>query len=270
MLCKYFFYFSRSDIKYFTFKNINFYFYFKKFFIFLLFFNKFLKFNINFEFYLPIYYENNCFFLLNKPFNMVIHNCINNLFNNNLINDLIYFYGKKILFFFRAGFLNRIDKDTTGLIVISKKNVFYINYLNQLLNILILKNYLIYIFGFLRNSTIKSFFFFKKKNINFSFNSYTIFNLLFRVNYFNYKISIANCLINTGRTHQIRIHLNYIKKYIICDNIYNNINKKNFFKYLNRQCIHLFSLSFFYCNLNIFFILKNNYDMLNLFKLITF
>ncbi len=201
---------------------------------------------------------------------MVIHNCINNLFNNNLINDLIYFYGKKILFFFRAGFLNRIDKDTTGLIVISKKNVFYINYLNQLLNILILKNYLIYIFGFLRNSTIKSFFFFKKKNINFSFNSYTIFNLLFRVNYFNYKISIANCLINTGRTHQIRIHLNYIKKYIICDNIYNNINKKNFFKYLNRQCIHLFSLSFFYCNLNIFFILKNNYDMLNLFKLITF
>lgn len=201
---------------------------------------------------------------------MVIHNSINNFFNNNLINNLIYFYGRKILIFFRLGFLNRIDKDTTGLIVISKKNFFYINYLNQFINILTIKNYLIYIFGFLKNLTIKSFFFFKKKNINFNFNSKTKLSLLFKINYFNYKISILNCFINTGRTHQIRIHLNYIKKYIICDNIYNNINKKNFFKYLKRQCIHLFYLSFFYYNINIFFLLKNNYDMSNLFKYIIF
>ncbi|ALP69964.1 Ribosomal large subunit pseudouridine synthase D [Candidatus Nasuia deltocephalinicola] len=270
LLCKYFFYFSRSDIKYFIFKNINFYFYFKKFFIFLLFFNKFIKLNFNFNFYLPIYYETNCFFLLNKPFNIVIHNFINSFFNNNLINNLIYFYGKNFLFFFRLGFLNRIDKDTTGLIVISKKNFFYINYLNQFINNLIVKNYLIYVFGFIKNLIIKSFFFFKKKNINFYFNSNTRLNLLFKINYFNYKISIINCFINTGRTHQIRIHLNFIKKYIICDNIYNNTNKKNFFKYLNRQCIHLFFLSFFYQNINIFFLLKNYYDMTNLIKFVVF
>ncbi|QSF25323.1 hypothetical protein CU086_00610 [Candidatus Nasuia deltocephalinicola] len=177
ILCKIFFYFSRIDIKNIIFNN--FFLYFFKFLFFkikiLLFFNFYNNYiNKNLSFYIPIIYENNFFLIINKPFNLIIYNFLN---INNLFKNLLYFYGKTSFELFRLGILNRLDKDTSGIMIVFKKNNFYINYLNQLKNKIIYKNYILYIFGFLKFGFYKIFnkYYSKKLLLNFLFLKILIF-----------------------------------------------------------------------------------------------
>ncbi len=224
-----------------------------------------------FLYYIPIYYENSFFFILNKPFNLIIHNIKNSL-NNFLINNLLYYYGKKVFYIFRMGVANRLDRGTTGIIIIFKKFSFYINHILQNFYNLIFKNYIIFLFGKLKNFNIYNYFFFKYYNLKF-FNKNQISNSLFfnfeTFNIFDYYLTILKCRIFSGRIHQIRIHLNYVKKYIICDNIYNSFFNCFFFNYISRQSIHLYYISFFFFDFNV--ILFNNlyFDMFNFLKILT-
>ncbi len=246
------FYFNNIFIKIFFYNIIN---------------NIFLGF---FLYYIPIFYENKFFFILNKPFNLIIHNLKNNL-NNYLINNLLYYYGKKIFYIFRMGVLNRLDKNTSGIIVVSKTFSFHINYIIQFFYNLIFKNYIIFLFGKLNSFNIYSYYFIKYYGLKF-FNKKQISNsffLNFKTFYiFNYYLTVLKCKIFSGRTHQIRIHFNYIKKYIICDKIYNSFFNYFFLNYISRHSIHLYCLSFFFLNFN--FILFNNlhYDMFNFLKIL--
>ncbi len=225
-----------------------------------------------FLYYIPIYYENKNFFILNKPFNLIIHN-LKNYLNNYLINNLLYYYGKKILYVFRLGLVNRLDKNTSGIIVISKNFLFHINYIIQNFYNLIFKSYIIFIFGKLKSFNICNYFFFKfykLKTFNnnqisiSSFFNFKIFNI------FDYYLTVLKCRTFSGRIHQIRIHLNYIKKYIICDDIYNSFLNYFFFNYISRHSIHLYCLSFFFFNFNIILFNNLHFDMFNFLKVLNY
>ncbi len=272
ILYKYFFYFSLINIKYKIFYNLILGFYFNNIFIKILFYENIInkKFLGFFLYYIPIYYENKFFFILNKPFNLIIHN-LKNYLNNYLINNLLYYYGKKIFYIFRMGLVNRLDRNTSGIVIVSKNFSFYINYINQIFYNLIFKNYAIFLFGKLKSFNIYSYLFFKSYNLKIFNNSKTSISSFFNFkifNIFNYYFTILKCRIFSGRTHQIRIHLNYIKKYIICDDIYNSFFKYFFLNYISRHSIHLYYLSFFFLNFNI--ILFNNlyFDMFNFLKIL--
>ncbi len=228
---------------------------------------KFLGF---FSYYIPIYYENKFFFILNKPFNLIIHN-LKNYLNNYLINNLLYYYGKKIFYIFRLGLVNRLDRNTSGLIIISKNFSFYINYIVQIFYNLIFKNYIIFLFGRLKSFNIYNYFFLKFYNLKIfnnnkisisSFFSFKTFNM------FDYYLTALKCRMFSGRMHQIRIHLNCIKKYIICDDIYNSFFNYFFLNYISRHSIHLYYLSFFFLNFNIILFNNTYFDMLNFLNIL--
>ncbi len=230
--------------------------------------NNFLGF---FLYYIPVFHENNFFFILNKPFNLVIHN-IKNYLNRCLINNLLYYYGKKLFFIFRLGVLNRLDKNTTGIVVIFKNFSFYINYIIQFFYNLIYKNYVIFLFGKLKNFDIysRSFikYYYNSKNTNKNQISTSSFFIVKIFSIFDYYLTVLKCKIISGRTHQIRIHLNYIKKYVICDNIYNSFFSYFFLHYISRQSIHFYCLNFFFFNFNIILFSNLYYDMFNFLKII--
>ncbi|WP_414646680.1 pseudouridine synthase, partial [Candidatus Nasuia deltocephalinicola] len=190
------------NIKYKIFYNLMIGFYFNNIFIKIFFYESVINKNFLgfFLYYIPIYYENKNFFILNKPFNLIIHN-LKNCLNNYLINNLLYYCGKKIFYIFRMGLVNRLDRNTSGIIVIYKNFSFYMNYIIQNFYNLVFKNYVIFLFGKLKNFNIFTYFFFKFyklkifNNNQFSITSFFNFKTF---NIFNYYLTVLKCRIFSG------------------------------------------------------------------------
>lgn len=198
---------------------------------------------------------------------MIVHSS-NNYFNKTLVNHLINYLGLNAIQLFRLGFLNRLDKDTTGLTVISKTLNFYINYLNQFFKNILKKYYVFFIFGKLKSIFLKSFLFNKFNSLRVNKkHSFTFIKLIKTVDFFNYPLYLFKCKLIYGRSHQIRIHLNFLKRFIVLDNLYNPLNKIHILKYANRQLIHLYFINFFYLNRNFSFYVNIFNDMLNILNL---
>lgn len=244
--------------------NVNYYK--KSFFSFNNFILKFFIFNIlnktdlsYLKKYIEIIYEDNFIFIINKPHGVLIHPNLNKL-EENLIESLLNYYGKKILNLFRFGILNRLDKDTSGLMLLFKSNYFYINFLKQIKYNIINKYYFSLNFGkLLKNNKISGYinYFYKKKKYNLNFFSLTNFlnfkNFFLKKNFFFIKSNLIS-----GRTHQLRIHFNFLNTPIIGDLLTNNSINLNYYKIINRHILHCYNLNFFHPNYNINFIFSNN------------
>ncbi|WMC20408.1 MAG: pseudouridine synthase [Candidatus Carsonella ruddii] len=168
-----------------------------------------------------IYYDKNII-IINKPFGLEINKIIKNKIKNNLPNN---------------GILNRLDKYTTGIVLIARNIFFYFYYKKILLSNFIKKKYIsitekTFIKGFINLSIFKKKIIFIKKNKKKSLSYYKIIK--------NRKnISLNYIYIKTGRTHQIRKHLNYCRIFLKNDFYY-----KKEKKFLNT--LHYKKISFFY------------------------
>lgn len=188
---------------------------------------------------LEIIYEDKYLLIANKPSNIITHST--NYEENNTFANIVknYFDKNKIIYDFkdesRMGICHRLDKDTSGLIIIAKnqKILSLIQKLFQKNEIK--KTYLALLNGNLENKIIdvdvpiKIIKGTSKYQVSQDYNAKNAFSTFELIKNYNH-FCLVKISIKTGRTHQIRVHAKYIKHNILNDPVYGE-NKKQVTKY---------------------------------------
>ena len=187
---------------------------------------------------LNIVYEDNHILVINKPKGMVVHPGAGN-YENTLVNALLFKYKKKLSSVngpLRPGIVHRIDKETSGLLVIAKNNLAHSNLGDQFSNHNIERKYLCLVWGVIRPLTgkISTLISRDKKNRQLmtvsEINGKKAITNYKTIKVFNIKdipkISLLECELETGRTHQIRVHLKYKGTSLLGDKQYGKKNIK--------------------------------------------
>ena len=218
-----------------------------------------------YNFKLKIIYQDNSLLVIDKPAGISVHPGPGN-YDNTIVNALMnYKVGKlsNIGDELRPGIVHRIDKDTSGLIVVAKDNQTHEHLSKQFSNHTIQRIYKTLIWGKLRPQTgkIKTLITRSKKNrqlmeVGFSKGKLAITNYKSLEIFENKNVptlSYVECKLETGRTHQIRVHMShkgnnivgdkkYRKKFIKLKNINAEIKKE--LLGFNRQFLHAEILGF--------------------------
>lgn len=214
---------------------------------------------------LDIVYEDNDILIINKPSGIVVHPGAGN-YKNTLVNALVYKYKSKLSNMSgetRPGIVHRIDKDTSGLLVVAKNNKAHSELGKQFSDHSIKRTYQALIWGVLRplNGKIKEPIGRNKRNRQLmtvtEINSKKATTNYSTLKVFNIKdiprISLVECNLETGRTHQIRVHMAYKGNSLLGDKQYGKsklkfkkINKlfEKKLDLLNRQALHAKTLGF--------------------------
>ena len=194
-----------------------------------------------------IIYEDKDIIVVNKPKGLVVHPANGNP-DGTLVNAIMSIckgslsgIGGEI----RPGIVHRLDKDTSGIIIIAKNDEAHINLSEQIKNRKVKKTYIALVRGFVKENeaTINMPIGRSQKDrkkmavVKNGKNAITHIKVLERFN--NYTLLQVN--IETGRTHQIRVHLSEIGYPIVGDYTYSN--GKNEFGIVG-QCLHAKSLKF--------------------------
>jgi 23S rRNA pseudouridine1911/1915/1917 synthase len=193
-----------------------------------------------YKYKLEIVHEDSDLIVINKNAGISIHPSVGN-YDNTIVNALIN-YNKKLSNIgdeLRPGIVHRIDKDTSGLIVVAKNNLSHENLSNQFAEHSITRVYQTLIWGKLRpqNGKIETLITRSSKNrqmmevgITKGKKSITKYKTL--ETFENNKVptlSLVECILETGRTHQIRVHMSHKGNNILGDKKY----KKKFRKFKN-------------------------------------
>ncbi|NLV89057.1 MAG: RluA family pseudouridine synthase [Tissierellia bacterium] len=196
---------------------------------------------------LDIVFQDQDLVIINKPQDMVVHPAPGN-YSGTLVNGLLFHIDtlSSINGIIRPGIVHRLDKDTSGLLVVAKNDSAHRFLSEELKNRRIKRNYICLVHGILKNDegTIdapigrhpKD----RKKMAVVNKNSkeaITHYKVLDR--YDNY--TLLEVSLETGRTHQIRVHMAYINYPIVGDPIYSK--GKNEFG-LDKQMLHAYKLGF--------------------------
>jgi 23S rRNA pseudouridine1911/1915/1917 synthase len=214
---------------------------------------------------LDIIHEDKDILVINKPKGMVVHPGANN-YENTLVNALLYKYKKNLSNLngtLRPGIVHRIDKETSGLLVIAKNNLAHANLGDQFSKHTIKRKYLCLAWGVIRplSGKVSTLITRDRKNRQLM----TVSDINGKKAVTNYKtlkvfnikdipkISLLECELETGRTHQIRVHLKYKGTSLLGDKQYGKKNIKfkkinnDFFIKLNKlsgQALHAKTLGF--------------------------
>lgn len=197
---------------------------------------------------IDILYEDDDFIFVNKPKGMVVHPAPGH-FNDTLVNGLLYYAKEKLSGIngvLRPGIVHRIDKDTTGVIVVCKNDDAH-KYMASLLETHdIERSYRVIVYGVVKDDSgtidapIGRHPVDRKKqavNVKNAKNAVTNYKVLERFS----KYSYLECKLKTGRTHQIRVHMAFIHHPVLGDEVYcKNPKNKNF----EGQTLHAYTLGF--------------------------
>lgn len=199
---------------------------------------------------LDIVYEDNDLLIVNKPKNMVVHPAPGN-YSGTLVNALLYHCKNSlsgINGIIRPGIVHRIDKDTSGLLIVAKNDTSHKELAEQIKNHSFTREYEAIVYGNLKeytgtiNANIARHKTDRKKMAVVPLlgrNAVTHYTVLKRYgNFTHIKLKLE-----TGRTHQIRVHMSYIGHPVVGDEVYAN-PKNNPFKFLKGQCLHAKTIGF--------------------------
>ena len=200
---------------------------------------------------LDIVYEDKDLLIINKPKGMVVHPGAGN-YKNTLANALIYKYKNTLSNIngsSRPGIVHRIDKETSGLLVVAKNNLSHSNLGKQFSDHSIQRKYQCLVWGVIRplSGRIETLISRNKKNRQLmtvsDINGKKAVTNYKTIKVFNIKnvpkISLMECELETGRTHQIRVHLKYKGASLLGDKQYGKNNIK--FKKINDKFFNLLS-----------------------------
>lgn len=203
---------------------------------------------------LDILYEDEDLIVLNKPAGMVVHPAAGN-YSGTLVNALLAHCGNSLSGIGgvkRPGIVHRIDKETSGVLVIAKNDMAHQKLSEQFAVHSIRRVYQAIVYGFTpptgtiqgnigRSPTNR-----QKMAIvtNGGKPAVTHFRLIKPL--FNGKASLIECRLETGRTHQIRVHMTSIKHPLVGDKTYGNPPKgtPEILRLFPRQALHAAELGF--------------------------
>ena len=203
---------------------------------------------------LEIIYEDQDLLVVNKASGLVVHPGAGNP-SGTLVNGLLNF-DSNLSYLPRAGIVHRLDKDTSGLMVVSRNEKTYLNLIDQLKERTVTRKYTALVVGepslsgvidkpIGRHPKVRT----KQAVVSSGKEAISRFKRVKSLKGY----SLVEVLLETGRTHQIRVHLSYLGFPIVGDNAYggrrkyvkgtseNLRNKINQFK---RQALHASSLTF--------------------------
>jgi len=214
---------------------------------------------------LDILYEDNDVIIINKSAGVVVHPGAGN-YENTIVNGLIHKYKNKLSSIggkLRPGIVHRIDKDTSGVIIVAKNDNAHINLSKQFSSHTIKRTYEALVWGSLKpqNGTIRErisrsvrnrqLMAVRKEKGKISITNYKTIKIFQNSNL--PKISLIECKLETGRTHQIRVHMSFKGNSILGDKSYGkskikfreiNPSVEEKIKNFNRQALHAKSLGF--------------------------
>ncbi len=214
---------------------------------------------------LNILYDDKDIIVINKSPGSVVHPGAGN-FENTIVNGLLYMYKNRLSSIggkLRPGIVHRIDKDTSGVIVVAKNDIAHINLSKQFSEHSIKRTYEALVWGMpkpkngkidekisrsIKNRQLMAV---RKDKGKRAVTNYKTLEVFQNINL--PKISLLECSLETGRTHQIRVHMNFKGNPILGDKSYGKSKRK--FKKIdievekkinnfNRQALHAKNLGF--------------------------
>lgn len=197
---------------------------------------------------LDVVYEDSHLIVVNKPKGMVVHPAAGN-YSGTLVNALMYRCKGQLSGIngvLRPGIVHRIDKNTSGLLVVAKNDVAHNSLATQLKEHSVKREYRAIAYGRFkeaegrvnlpigRDQNDR-----KKMTVTYknSKNAVTNYKVLEELNGFSY----ISCILETGRTHQIRVHMAHLGHPLAGDDVY---GPKKVITTLNGQCLHAKTLGF--------------------------
>lgn len=191
---------------------------------------------------LDIRYEDSDLLVVNKPKGMVVHPAAGN-FDGTLVNALLYHCKGSLSGIggvVRPGIVHRIDKDTSGLLIVAKNDMAHVSLAEQIKAHSFTREYQSVVYGRFkttegtvdapigRHTTDRKKMTVTTKNSKNAVTHYKVIN--------EYKdFTHLGLRLETGRTHQIRVHMSYIGHPVAGDAVY---GPKKVIEYLEGQCLH--------------------------------
>ena len=190
---------------------------------------------------LDIVYEDDDLLIVNKESGMVTHPAPGH-YTKTLVNALLYKFDISTTTDIRPGIVHRLDKDTSGLMVVAKNEKTHEKLSKMIKNKEVKRHYIALVEGVIQHETgtidapIGRDQYDRQKMAVTDINgkdSITHFKVLKR-----YKNkTLVECILETGRTHQIRVHMKYINHPVVNDPIYNKKKSDDFGQMLHSKSI---------------------------------
>lgn len=205
---------------------------------------------------LDVVYEDEVVLVVNKPVGMVVHPAVGN-WTGTLVNALLYHY-PSLAHLPRAGIVHRIDKDTSGLLMVAKTASAQLHLINQLKDKSVYRHYQCVVVGTLpelsacktidapiaRHPTART-------KMAVRSNGKPAVTHIRQITPLGEQFCLLDVMLETGRTHQIRVHLSSKGHHLVGDKVYHAPLKKhlpddvhNFVLNFPRQALHAYTLGF--------------------------
>lgn len=192
---------------------------------------------------LDIVYEDQDLIVLNKPSGMVVHPAPGH-YEGTLVNALLYRYGELTSDSFRPGIVHRLDKDTSGLMLVAKNDSMLEKLSSMIASKEVVRKYLAIVDGVIPHEVGEIDAPIGRDPHNRQKMAVTDVNGKDAITHFKVLEKFQNhtlveCVLETGRTHQIRVHMAYIGYPVMNDPLYGRGKATSF-----GQMLHSYSLTF--------------------------
>ncbi|WP_216255566.1 RluA family pseudouridine synthase [Polynucleobacter sp. AP-Melu-500A-A1] len=199
---------------------------------------------------LDVVYEDDSVIVINKPQGLVVHPAAGN-WTGTLLNGLLFHF-PELKHLPRAGIVHRLDKDTSGLMVVARTSQAQTSLVKQLQERTVGRRYLAWVWGDApsQGKVLATVGRDQRDRLKMSAGSplgkpaATLFRRLAKGSFNDAALALLECRLETGRTHQIRVHLESLGLPILGDPVYRK-KTPGAAKILNfsRQALHAYALS---------------------------